>query len=157
MVTAISAQIDWTVPEVNDNIQYRLQIKKEGKQNVHVLLINTNTCHLSFITLPPSAERDFDPDQYTNFTSSARTTSLTNLSPNTSYDLRMTRIEGGGCTRRVTEIEGFETLGTCIEGGGCTREVTEIEGFETLGGVHVLIFSEPLNCIPANNYIQLCG
>ena len=58
-----------------------------------------------------SVESDFDPEQYTVFTSSVRTTSLTNLSPNTSYELRMTRIEGGGCTRRVTEIEGFETLG----------------------------------------------
>ncbi len=120
MVTAISAQIDWTVPEVNDNIQYRLQIKKEGKHNVHVLLINTHTCtKLSFI---PLAERDFDPDQYSVFTSSVRTTSLTYLSPNTSYDLRMTRIEGGWCTRRVTKIEGFETL----VGGYCVLHVVLI-------------------------------
>ncbi len=37
-----------------------------------------------------------------------------------------TRIEGGGCTRRVTEIEGFETLG-----GYC---VHVLKGEGVLGG-----------------------
>ena len=120
MVTAISAQIDWTVPEVNDSVQYRLQIKKDGKYTIRIIhflfiIIMYNYKLLSHIVHPPyyffSVESDFDPDQYTVFSSSVRTTSLTNLSPNTSYELRMTRIEGGGCTRRVTEIEEFETLG----------------------------------------------
>ena len=43
MVTAISAQIDWTVPEVNDNIQYRIQIKKDGKYTIRII-------HFLFIT-----------------------------------------------------------------------------------------------------------
>ena len=37
MVTAISAQIDWTVPEINDNIQYRIQIKKDGKYTIIII------------------------------------------------------------------------------------------------------------------------
>ncbi len=46
MVTAISAQIDWTVPEVNDNIQYRLQIKKEGKYNKNYTFPFYYTCKI---------------------------------------------------------------------------------------------------------------
>ena len=39
MVTAISAQVDWTVPDVNGNTQYRLQIKEEGNTLCRAIMV----------------------------------------------------------------------------------------------------------------------
>ena len=52
----------------------------------------------------------------------------------------MTRIEGEGCTRRVTEIEGFETL------GGCYVHVHVLKGEGVLGG--------SCTCIEGGGYIK---
>ena len=57
-----------------------------------------------------SIDDEFDPEDYITSGGDAVSEPVEGLNPNTSYTVRMIRIEDGGCVRRVSSDVDFETL-----------------------------------------------
>ena len=82
-------------------------------------MIMYNIVHLcTVMCVSCTTDKDFNPDVYIYYSACTQYAIVSNLQPNTSYNIRLTRIEGGGCIRRVSEIIGFETRREyCISDG----------------------------------------